>query len=166
MAPSRRSGIAWALLTAILGAACATGGSAVLSRTELTAEQLAATGYETVYDLLKAHNRARIVTVRGDEFLLVYSRGGDIRSGVVTVGGGGTEGQAREITGTAAARTGGEALLFVNDRQVFGNVTRMLQQIPVSRVASLEILRPTQTSARYGGSGFVGSVVIWTRDGS
>lgn len=165
----RLTGLAAVVLTAAFGAACASGGSSVLSQTDLTAEQLAEVQYETAYDFLRAHNRARIVSVQGDEILTVYSRGGNIRSGRVTAGepdqgcrgiGCGGESQAARIEGAVPPEEGGEALLYVNDNQVRGNVTQILRDIPMSEVASLRILRPSDTSARYGGDGRVGAVLI------
>lgn len=168
MKSTRLSGLVIALFSAAVLGACASGGSGVLTSTDLTAEQLADAQYETVYDFLRAHNHARIITVRGDEFLKVYSRGGDIRSADIGSGDfdpsnrspGSGESAAPEVTGTADAPGGGEALLIIDEKEVTGNVTQILQGISMSDVQSLKILRPSQTSARYGGDGRVGSVVI------
>ena len=168
---SRLTGLAVAAIAVAFTGACASGGSSVLSKTTLTAEDLATANYATVYDLLRAHNRARIVSFQGDEYLTVYNRGGNIRSGQVsggdfdpTVGPGGDPGSgASTISGTAPAEGGGEALLIVNDNEVQGNVTQILQQMDLSQVDELRILRPSETSARYGGDGRVGAVVIVTK---
>lgn len=163
------TGLAAVALTMAFGAACASGGSSVLSQTDLTGEQLAEVQYETAYDFLRAHNRARIIARQGDELLTVFSRGGDIRSGQVSGrASGGSESFGAPATGSQAATIDGavpeggleEALLYVNDNQVRGNVTQILRDIPLSEVASLRILRPSETSARYGGDGRVGAVLI------
>lgn len=119
---------------------CASGGGSggVLSDTDLTTEELATVQHRTVYDFLRAHSRARFVSVNGNEQLTVYNRG--------------------------TLRGPDGALLIVDEREVRGNVTQVLRQMRLSRVASLKILRPTETSARYGGGGRVGAVVIVTKD--
>lgn len=168
---SRLTGLAVAAIAVAFAGACASGGSSVLSKTTLTADDLATANYGSVYDFLRAHNRARIVSFQGDEYLTVYSRGGNVRSGQVSggdfdpSGGVGSAGSAApQMSGTAPAEGGGEALLIVNDNEVQGNTTQILQQMDLSQVAELRILRPSETSARYGGDGRVGSVVIVTKD--
>lgn len=167
---SRLTGLAVAAIAVAFTGACASGGSSVLSQTTLTADDLATANYASVYDLLRAHNRARIVSFQGDEYLAVYDRGGNVRTGEVGTtadpdcrGMGCTGSQAPRVTGTGTAEGGGEALLIVDDNEVQGNVTQILQQMDLSQVAELRILRPSETSARYGGDGRVGSVVIRTK---
>jgi hypothetical protein len=157
-----------ALIGAAFVGACASGGSSVLSSTSLTAEDLATANYETVYDLMRAHNRVRLISIGGDEYLSVYARGGNIRSGQVSRGDAGfgqgvgadTESQSAGISGTAPGESFQESLLIMEDREVQGNVTQILRSIRLSDVETLDILRPSETSARYGGDGRVGALVI------
>lgn len=167
MRASRLSTLMIALLGAAFLGACASGGSSVLSSTNLTSEDLATADYETVYDLMRAHNRVRLISIGGDEYLSVYARGGNIRSGQVSTeeatmgtGMGDTGGGGSQISGTAPGEPFQESLLIMEDREVQGNVTQILRSIPLSQVETLDILRPSETSARYGGDGRVGALVI------
>lgn len=123
-----------AVLTAlvlVLGA-CASSGSGVLSETRVTADQLAQTSFETVYDFIRAHSRSNIVSRQGREYITVYRAGA------------------------------GPAMVYVDGREV-RNPVALLRQMALSRVASIELLRPAEVSSRFGGSGRVGAVAIRTK---
>lgn len=140
MRASRLSSLVVALLAATFVGACASGGSGVLSSTNLTADQLAGLEYPTVYDFLRSHARARFVARGGQEYLTVYG-GGVMRSN---------------------RNTG--AILVVNGQEVRGEVAQVLRQMSLDRVASLQILRATEAGTRYGGDGRAGAVVIRTKE--
>lgn len=135
----------WPLLGALLlavglAAGCASGGSSTLSQTSLSADELATMEYQTVYDFLRAHSRVRFQSRGGQEFMTVYG-GGALRMNVQT-----------------------GAILIVDNQEVRGDVPQTLRQLPLSRVASLRILRATEASTRYGGDGQEGAVVIETKE--
>lgn len=142
MRHANRWPFAGAMLVAVglLAAGCASGGSSVLSQTQVSAEELATADYQTVYDFLRAHSRVRFQSRGGQESMTVYG-GGSLRMNTQT-----------------------GAMLIVDNQEVKGNVPAILRQMPLARVASLRILRATEASTRYGGSGRVGAVVIETKE--
>lgn len=130
-----------AVLVAVgLAAGCASGGSSVLSRTQVSADELANLDYQTAYDFLQAHSRVRFRARGGQEFMTVYG-GGSLRMNTQT-----------------------GAMLIVDNQEVRGNVPAILRQMPLANVASIRILRATEASTQYGGDGRVGAVVIETKE--
>ena len=127
-------------------AACATTGGSLLSTTDLSRQELqsASDQFQSVYEYLRAHSRVSFVTSGGqtDEIMFVYGRG------------------QRSLSYAAE----GGAYLYVNNDEVPDPVP-ILRSTPMSEVETLQILRASETSARFGGAGRRGSVVITTVGG-
>lgn len=137
-APSLLVGLAVGLL--VLG--CVTG-TTLLSATRLTSGDLAGARYGSLYQFLRAHNKAHFWNpAGGQEILTVYGRGATSL----------TEGR----------RVG--ARLYVDEEEIPEPVPR-LHQLPLSEIERLLILRPAEASARYGGEGRTGAVVVFTKGG-
>lgn len=123
----------------LTGCASGTGGTAgALSNTNLRAEDLATVSaqYNSVYDFLRAHSRARFSTESGQEQLYVH-----------TYATGGRQDAAQ---------------VLINGREVRSPIPR-LKSMGLDEVAQLEILRPSDARMRYGGGGYEGAVVIRTK---
>lgn len=126
---------------ALAGCATGSGGSAnALSNTNLSAEDLAVVQgqYNSVYDFLRAHSRARFSTESGREQVYVHSY--------------------------AAGGRQDPAQVVINGREINSPIPR-LKGMGLEEVDSLEILRASDAAMRYGGGGFEGAVVIRTRGG-
>lgn len=145
---SARTGVAVMGLAALLAgvtAACVSGSSGVLARTEMTTEDLSAVRgqYNTVYDFLKAHGRADFTDLggRSHEILTVWGRGR----------------RSLRVDNPLGA------LLYVDEEEV-PNPVPLLRQMSMDDVARMRILRPSEASSRFGGDGRRGAVAIWTRE--
>lgn len=140
-----------AILVAVVLAACATT-SGVSSSRYLSAEDLAQTDHETVYQLLKSHGKVGFTVVSGRELMYIDDRGFMSLT------------QGSDARGSQGAMRQGrlEALLIVNEQEV-GDPVPFLRDMQVSSVKRLQILRPQETSARYGGDGRQGAVVVFTQ---
>lgn len=127
---------------AVAGCASGAGGGSggILSNTSLSGEDLAtAQGqYDSVYNFLRAHSRARFGTQSGQEELYVYS--------------------------FAAADQEDPAGVYINGREI-GNPVPRLKSMRLSEVTSLEILRASEARAEFGGGGYEGALAIRTDGG-
>lgn len=137
-------GATLAVLLAAGGAGCVSGGGGgVMAETDLTTQDISTVRgqYATVYDFLKAHAHADFTDLGGTspEILTVWGRGRRSLSAANPLG----------------------ALLFVDEEEVPDPVS-LLRQMPMENVARMQILRASQTSARFGGDGRRGAVAIWT----
>lgn len=132
-----------AVLLAAGAAGCVSSGGGVMADTDLTTQDLTSVRgqFNTVYDFLKAHGRADFTDLggRSHEILTVWGRG------------------RRSLSSDNALG----ALLYVDEEEV-PNPVPFLRQMPMERVERLRILRPSETSSRFGGDGRRGSVAIWT----
>lgn len=115
-----------ALLIAGTGGCSSTGLS--LSSTSYRAEDFAEAQYATLYDFFQSHSRVRI---------------GDLGSA--------TPLYVRDQSGSSSGRYA-PAMLYVDEQEIGAPIPR-LRQIDPSQVESLEILRPSEASSRYGGHG-------------
>lgn len=165
-----------ALFAVTLG--CASGGTGLSSR-DLAAPDLASMQYESLYHMLEAHNRVRVSTPTGSDALLVRARGersmssGDIQGnpgrpaeGVPPMGeqGGGSGGGVAEEppeseTITAGSSRYAPALLYVDGSEESDPIN-WLRNASLDDVERLQILRPTEASSRFGGSGNVAAVAV------
>lgn len=144
-----RAGVAVLAAAALLltggASACVSGGTA-LSSPDLGPADLAEVRgrFATVYDFLKAHSRADFTDLggRSHEILTVWGRGRRSLSRDNPIG----------------------ALLYVDGEEV-PNPVPLLRQTSLDRVERLQILRPSETSSRFGGDGRRGAVAIWTESG-
>lgn len=122
-------------------AACASGGSSLRFQDTLTAAELEPLSEQTVYQFLSSHSQVSIRQIGGREYILVDYQG-SMRSLTYGVPRG--------------------AKLFVNGREVFEPVP-YLKSMQLSTVQNLEILQPTEQSARFGGTGRRSAIVIRTK---
>lgn len=131
-----------ALIFLGLGACASVGGKQVMMSTELTAADLEPYRDLTVYEFLRRHNRVSFFdrqTAGEVMYTFTYGGAGSLSQGGVQ-----------------------PAALRVNDHEVLSPVDE-LRAMSMREVARLEILRPTEYSARYGGEGRRGAVLITLR---
>lgn len=169
----KRLAVGSVLAVLAVGLGCASGGSGLSSR-DLAATDLAGMQYSSLYDLLEAHTRVRVTTPSGADALMVRTRGqrsltsGDIdgnpgrpAEGVSPPGGGGGGGgqgaQGGEFGAGSSQYTG--ALLYVDGSEESDPINWLRDTAP-SEVDRLQILRPSEASSRFGGSGDVGAVSV------
>lgn len=159
-----------AVLAVSLG--CASGGGGLSSR-DLGATDLSEMQYSSLYDLLEAHTRVRVTTPSGADALMVRTRGErSLTSGEIEGdrgetenplgGGGGEEPQPpsqSNITDGSSQWTG--ALLYVDGSEESDPIN-WLRDTSLSQVDRLRILRPSEASSRFGGSGNAGAVAVTT----
>lgn len=125
-----------------LGACASVGGKQVMMSTQLTAADLEPYRDLTVYQFLRRHNRVSFFDRQAaGEVMYTFSYGG---ASSLTQGG----------MRPAALRVNGQEVLSPVDE---------LRTLSVREVARLEILRPSGYSARYGGEGRRGAVLITLR---
>lgn len=162
-----------AVLAVTMG--CASGGTGLSSR-DLAATDLAGMQYSSLYELLETHNRVRVATPSGADGLFVRARGqrsltsGDIEGnpgrpaeGVSRNppgGGGGGEDQGAQggEFGTGSSQYTG-ALLYVDGSEESDPIN-WLRDTSLSQVERLRILRPSEASSRFGGSGDLGAIAV------
>lgn len=155
---------------------CASGGTGLSSR-DLAAPDLASMQYESLYHMLEAHTRVRVSTPSGSDALLVRSRGqrsmasGDIDgnpgrpaegvSGFGEQGGSGDSG-GEEVRGgefSTGSSQYAPALLYVDGSEESDPIN-WLRDTSLDEVERLRVLRPTEASSRFGGSGDVAAVAV------
>lgn len=162
--------VTFLMLTAVVAWGCAATGS--LSSDLYTADDLAELQYESMYEFLDSHSKVRVAQSAGEVPLAVRARGsGGMTSpsigsdtagggGPGSLGGGGGEGGEeapdRRNAGMSNYTT---ALLYVNGSEVADPRTR-LREMPLDEVESVRVLRPSEASARFGGSGNRAAVAI------
>lgn len=158
-------------LLAVGGLACASTGS--LSSNRYSADALAEMQFESTYEFLDAHNDVRVAESASEVPLAVRTRrsgnmespsiGPDTASGggPGDLGGGGGNEGASGPPGQRSIGASGytPALLYVDGSEVAGPRSR-LREIPLDQIESIQILRPSEASARFGGSGNTGAVAI------
>lgn len=162
-----------AILAVSLG--CASGGTGLSSR-DLGTTDLAEMQYSSLYDLLEAHTRVRVTSPTGADGLFVRSRGqrsmtsGEIEGnpgrpaeGVSPPGGGGGGGGGEQGARGGEFSTGSAqytaALLYVDGSEESDPIN-WLRDTSLSEVERLQILRPSEASSRFGGSGNTGAVAV------
>lgn len=151
------------------GWGCASTGS--ISADRYSAGDLAELQYESMYEFLDAHSDVRVAESAADVPLTVRTRqtgdlqsppagGGSGSGGPGDLGGGGGEGDV-EPPDQRAIGSGSytRALLYIDDSEVASPRER-LRELTLDEVESVRILRPTEASARFGGSGDTGAVAI------
>ena len=111
---------------------CASSGLSLSSST-YSADDFAAAQYATLYDFFQSHSRIRV---------------GDLGSATPLY----VRDQSQASTGQYAP-----AMLYIDEQEIGAPVPR-LRQIAPSQVQSLEILRPSEASSRYGGHGRTGVI--------
>lgn len=174
------------LVVALIGGVawgCAATGGASLSSTRYTADDLAEAQYDNLYDFLRAHNRVRVgqsgssvpIRVRRRAGAGMSMEGAENAPGGFSTGGDGGE---RSLGGGLGSSSGSSSVsgsaggsdryvpsrLYIDDREVGAPIPR-LRQLRPEQVESLKILRPSEASSRYGGSGDFGVVSILLRKG-
>lgn len=173
---SRR--ITYTLVVALIGSvawACASAGGGSLSSTRYNAEDLAQVQYDNMYDFLRAHSRVRVgqtgaavplrvrrTTGGGTSMGGASNAAGGFDTGTDTTfstGGGASGGGSSSVRGAPQSDRYVQSRLYVDDREV-GSPIPFLRQLSPDRVEELEILRPSEASSEYGGSGDVGVVKI------
>lgn len=159
------------LLTVVVAWGCASTGS--LSSDLYTADDLAELQYESMYEFLDSHSDVRVAQSEGEVPLMVRTRGSSGMTspsiGPDTAGGGGPGslgggGEGGGAEGPPARRNVGSsnhttALLYVNGSEVADSRAR-LREITLDEVQSVRVLRPSEASARFGGSGNTAAVAI------
>lgn len=184
-----RNALAALTISLLAGAAwaCASGGGTSLGSTFYSAEDLSEARYESAYDFLKAHHRVRVSTAgSGGQRLLVRNRGNreeDLSNAAVdqeggrmgmTVdssrpagpgGGGGGSADEQSGAGQPVGSSGRyiAANLYIDDTEVAFPVSR-LREISLDSIETIEILRPSEATSRYGGSGDAGGVALTLKD--
>lgn len=154
------------------GWGCASTGS--ISADRYSAQDLAGLEYETMYEFLDAHSDVRVAESAADVPLTVRTRQtGDLQSppadedegsgggGATDLGGGGGGEGDVQPPDQRAIGSGGytRALLYIDDSEVASPRER-LREITLDEVESVRILRPSEASARFGGSGNTGAVAL------
>lgn len=129
---------------ALMGAgACASSGShQVFVQPDLSAEDMERYSDLTVYEFLRRHTKVSFSSRQGgNEAMYTYSYGG-----------------------SSSLAQGGDrpSVLLVNEQRAL-NPVQELRAMPLEQVHRLQILKATEYSARYGGSGRRGAVLITTR---
>lgn len=166
-------------LAAAMALACAAG-APHLSSTSLTTTDLSGLEYESLYALLDAHNRVRVTTPEGADALLIRARGqtrsltspdvegnpGRPAEGVSRPGegggGGGGEASAAVSGGSSGSRFAA-ARLYVNGSEQ-QDAINWLRDTGLEEIERLRILRPSEASSRFGGSGNLGAVAVILKD--
>lgn len=141
---TRHSIVAIIVALALTGAgACASSGShQVFVQPDLSAEDMERYSDLTVYEFLRRHSKVIFSNRQGgDDAIYTYSYGGSSSL---------TQGGVRP------------AVLRVNDQRAL-NPVQELRSMPLAQVHRLRILKATEYSAMYGGSGRRGAILITTR---
>lgn len=166
-----------AVLAVTLG--CASGGAGLSSR-DLGTTDLSGLEYQSLYSLLEAHTRVRVSTPTGSDALLVRSRGersltsGDIEGnpgrpaeGADRPGGGGGGGGGQQPPQQEAITAGSSqytaAVLYVDGSEQSDPINWLRDTGP-GDVQRLQILRPSEASSRFGGSGDLAAVAVTLKD--
>ncbi len=181
-----RNALAALTISLLVGAAwaCASGSGTSLGSTFYSAEDLSEARYESAYDFLKAHHRVRVSTAgSGGQRLLVRNRGNrdeDLSNAAVDQEGGrvgmtvdssrpaGPGGESADEQSEAGQPVGSSgryiaANLYIDDTEVAFPVSR-LREISLDSIETIEILRPSEATSRYGGSGDAGGVALTLKD--
>lgn len=170
----KRLAVGSVLAVLVVSLGCASGGAGLSSR-DLGSTDLAEMQYSSLYDLLEAHTRVRVTTPSGADALMVRVRGErSLTSGEIEGnrgeqpenplgGGGGEQPQPptqSNITGGSSQYTG--AVLYVDGSEESDPINWLRDTSP-SEVSRLRILRPSEASSRFGGSGEVGAIAVTTK---
>lgn len=167
-----------ALVAAFTGISCASGAGGPTASTDLTSQDLAGLQYESLYQFLEEHSEVRLETGQGSNALLVRVRRSDEMgmgqerqaslSGDTTGGfPGGDESNQPETPEVTAIGQGQyvAAKLYVDGSEE-NNPTTRLREISLQDIQRLRILRPTEASSYFGGSGEYAAVAVTLKESS
>lgn len=123
-----------ALVVAGLGACATAGGGGIMSRTRLDAEDLSQARQQTLYEFLQSHGKVSFITRGGRERVYVFS-----------------------------ASTREPPARVVVDGRELDNPVSELENVPLSSVSEIRILRDSEARMRYGRGNYMGALVIETK---
>lgn len=161
--------------------AAGSGSGASLTSAQYDAEDLAGVQFDNMYEFLRAHSRVRVGQTGAAVPLRVRRLGsggtgisGFTDSDSVRASGGGAQdpsmgggidesGDRGQFSGAGGSSRFVQSQLYIDDREV-GNPISRLRNLAPSQVQELRVLRPSEASSRYGGSGNVGIISIKLKD--